>query len=185
MSILHVEKLRKLAPPLEAAPENVVDWAMAEKVYDLVFPEDFKKFIGVYGNVMWWDLFRPIYPRTESLDACRESKESVVRLLASMYSAKLWNENGEVVDIPPYPKPEGLLPCFLDTNGDIVCWHTVGEPDQWKVVVFQEGNLFFFPFDVTQLICDWVEHIPPASGIWRPFDIRPRQIQLAVLSRGT
>jgi hypothetical protein len=170
MSISHVERLKMLVPPLDPPPENVVDWAMAEQEYGLTFPEDFKRFVGIYGNVIWCDLFRPIYPKTQSLETCRKSKEYTLKILAGIYGARLWDENGEAVTIPPYPSLGGLLPCLLDTNSDVVCWHTVGQPENWKVVLFQEGNLVFYPSDVTQLICDWVEHVPPASAIWRAFD---------------
>ena len=64
MAASHVEKLKGLVPPLVPPPENAIDWEMAEQEYGLPFPEDFKRFVSVYGNVMWCDVFRPIYPKT-------------------------------------------------------------------------------------------------------------------------
>ena len=89
MAHLHVEKLRKLVPPLEPPPENDVDWKIAEQIFGIDFPEDFKHFVKVYGNVMWCDMFRPIYPKTESIESCEQSKQYVLRTLSAMYGGAL------------------------------------------------------------------------------------------------
>src|SRR5690349_17863842 len=137
MAMMHLQKLASLVPPLDQPPENVVDWGMVEQEYGLPFPDDFKKLVTTYGNVMWCDLFRPIVPKTDSLNACRKSKAYVLSLLAAMYATQLWDEHGNEVDIPPYPAREGLLPCVIDTNSDIISWYTLGDPDEWKTVLFQ------------------------------------------------
>lgn len=172
MTVKHVNRLKQLMPPLEPPPDNQVDWEVAEDVFGRSFPIDFKEFVRAYGNVIWCDLFRAIYPGSETRDACQKSRDYVENLLAAMYGAKLWGSDGKEIHIPPYPASEGLLPCLIDTNSDIVCWYTVGHPDSWTTVLFQEGNLFFFPCDVTQLICDWIEQIPPAAEVWGTLNMR-------------
>ena len=44
------------------------DWSRPEirSLFELAFPEDYKQFIHTYGNVIWCDLFRPVYPDTSS-----------------------------------------------------------------------------------------------------------------------
>jgi hypothetical protein len=177
MSLRHLDRIKQRLPPLDPPPESHVDWTMAEGVYGLAFPTDFKQFIATYGNVEWCDLFRPVYPRTESRKACEQSRASVLQTLDAMYAARLWDRDGNLVNIPPYPASGGLLPCVIDSNSDVLCWRTDGPPDGWTLAYFQEGNVFFYPCDVTQLICDWIERIPPATEVWgdptqRPFEIR-------------
>ncbi len=85
MSLSHVQKLTQLVPPLDPPPENVVDWKMAEDVFGISYPNDFRQLIHCYGNVMWCDLFRPVYPKTQTRAGCQESKEYVLELLSAMY----------------------------------------------------------------------------------------------------
>lgn len=176
MSIDHVKRLKRLVPPIDQ-PSHEMDWALAEEIFGQPFPTDFKQMVSLYRDSLWCDLFRAIYPDTETRESCEMSREKVLRILAAIYSANLWDKEGNLVRIPPYPSPEGLLPCLIDTNSDVVCWHTVGEPDSWTTVLYQEGNLFFYPTDVTQLIHDWIQQIPPAAEVWGKPD--PRNLRVS------
>jgi len=175
MSLRHLDKLKKLMPPLDPPPENSVDWAMAEQVFGLSFPNDFKQFVYTYGNVIWCDLFRTIYPETDTREACLKSREYTLELLSHICSDRLYDADGNVFDIPPYPSPGGLLPCLTDTNSDFICWRTVGHPDEWTTVKYSVGSVFMFPFDLTQLICDWIEQIPPADQAWSSYFLKPEK----------
>lgn len=166
MSIVHLERLKELMPPLEPAPDSVVDWNVARDVFGLSFPADFTEFVATYGNVIWCDLFRPIYPITKTLSDCQKSKDHVLEILGRMYKSDLLDEENRIINLPHYPAPGGIFPCLVDTNGCYICWITTGAPDNWITAKFDSGYLQVFQCDLTQLICAWIEQKPPASDIW-------------------
>jgi hypothetical protein len=77
----YLERLKTLMPPLPNPPNRDVDWELAEDVYGLPFPSDFKEFVATYGNLRWCDLFAPIYPITSSRKTCVKSRELVLDYL--------------------------------------------------------------------------------------------------------
>jgi hypothetical protein len=131
MAMNHLERLKRLMPPIDPPPESDVNWPMAEEIFGTRFPTDFKNLIATYGNVIWCDLFRFIYPETSDEPACRRSREDVIETLSYLCGGenRLWDESGQEIHIPPYPESGGLLPCLTDTNTGFVCWHMVGNPD--------------------------------------------------------
>ena len=173
MSLQHLARLKKLMPPLDSPPESVVEWSLAETGFGITFPEDYKEFVRTYGNVIWCDLFRPIYPATSTQQACEESKAYCLKVLSYMYKAKILGGDGKQISIPPYPALGGLLPCLADTNGGYLCWHTSGQPNEWTTALYYGGNAWFFPMGLTQLIADWIEQIPPADAIWDTHHLEP------------
>jgi hypothetical protein len=179
MSSIYIEKLKKAMPPLDPPPDNVVDWAMVRDVYGLDFPNDFKDFITTYGNVIWCDLFRAIYPETGTRQECEASRTDVLETLSLIGGDRLYDVDGNVVEVPCYPTPGGLLPCLTDTNSDFILWRTEGEPDDWTVVKYSCGNVFMFDFGLTQLICDWIERVPPADQVWGAVFLGPAKSVIA------
>jgi len=179
MASQHLERLKTFMPPLNPPPENEVNWKMAEEVFGLSFPLDFKQFVFTYGNVIWCDLFRAIYPETSSREACEKSREDLIETLTHICSDRLYDEAGNIVNIPAYPSPGGLLPCLTDTNTAFMCWRTVGAPHEWTLLKYSSGNLFMFPMDLTQLICDWIERKPPADKAWGEFFLKPERYGIA------
>lgn len=165
--------------PLSPPPDNTVDWALAEEVYRLSFPNDFKQFIGVYGNIIWCDLFRAIYPETQSRDMCEKSKEYVHEILAAIFSGELWDVDGNAINLLPYPSTGGLLPCLVDTNTSFICWITKGKPDEWTTVKCSSGTVCMYPFSLTELIINWLEQIPPADKVWSSYFFGPKKFGVA------
>ncbi|MCA9046191.1 MAG: hypothetical protein KDA69_17820 [Planctomycetaceae bacterium] len=179
MSLHHLAKLKKLMPPLDPPPENLVDWALAEEVFSLQFPTDFKQLVATYGNVIWCDLFRPIYPETDTLARCEASKNDVLETMSLIFSDELYDTDGNAVQLAPYPQLEGLLPCLTDTNSSFVCWHMKGNPDEWKLVQWYSGTVRFLNCDITQLICDWISQTPPFEDVWGTFFLGPKKYGIA------
>jgi hypothetical protein len=93
-------------------------------------PADYKSFMDRFGSgtidgFVW--ILNPfsrnahgnlLYRKEQILDALKELIES-----------------GEPSQYPLYPEPGGLLPFGMTDNGDTLLWQTVGEPDQWPIVV--------------------------------------------------
>lgn len=180
MSHQPLEELKTLMPPLEPPPENEVDWTMAEAVFGIRFPTDFKQFVLTYGNVIWCDLFRAIYPETDTREKCEKSRDDVLETLSIIFNDDLCDENGDTIDnLKAYPSPGGLLPCLTDTNSSFVCWLTSGEPEHWTLVQWFSGTVRFFECNLTQLIRDWIKQVPPAKDAWGPFFLSPKKYGIA------
>jgi len=178
MSQQYLEELKVLMPPLEPPPDNNVDWEMAEQVCRIRFPEDFKQFISIYGNVIWCDLFRAIYPETDTWEKCEKSREEVLETLAIIFNDGFCNEDGTAItNLRPHPNPGGLLPCLTDTNSSFVCWLTSGKPEEWTLIKWHFGTVTFYDFTLTQLIRDWIKQVPPAKDAWGAFFLKPENYQ--------
>jgi hypothetical protein len=173
MAITNLDRLVKLMPPLSPRPGGDVDWGLAEDVFNITFPADYKQFINTYGNVIWCDVFRPFFPNTTTRKDCEESRQQYIDVLSNMYKHDILDGNGDKINIPPYPANGGLLPCLADTNGGWVCWHVQGKPDKWTTVLYNGGTAWFFPMGLTRLIADWIERIPPADAIWDESHLEP------------
>jgi len=168
-----LDRLVKLMPPLSPRPGNVVDWKLAEDVFGVTFPTDYKQFIDLYGNVIWCDAFRPFYPNTSSRAECENSKQHYLDVLSKMYKFDIITGDGVRVDIPPYPTRGGLLPCLADTDGGWVCWHMKGNPEKWTMTLYNGGTMWFFPMSLTKMIADWIEQVPPADAVWHSEHLEP------------
>jgi hypothetical protein len=116
--------------PSPAVPvDGQGDWAAAEAALGLGLPADFKALIGRYGRGEFCDLLL-VYP---PFGECT---------LVGYGVHLLDDDRRERIDFPedyPYPlHPEagGLLVWGATSNGDRLCWRTVGAPDDWPVVVW-------------------------------------------------
>ncbi len=105
------------------------NWNEIEAQLGIHFPSDFKQLINVYGcgNILGsLEIYNPLTERgrnqiAESLDMLEESRE------ACEY---LW---------PIHPEEAGMLPWGDDVNGNIFCWLTKGESDDWATAQMGHG----------------------------------------------
>ena len=162
-------------PPLVPARDNDVDWNMAEEVFGVRFPTDFKELVHTYGSVYWCDLFGLFYPDTSTREKCEESRRYVQQTLDMLLSGSLRDESNEQIEPEKYQEPQSLLLCLSTTNGTYVCWHTVGEPDDWKVVEWDEGTIRSWDCNLTQLIANWISQTPPYDEVWPDFFLSPEK----------
>lgn len=120
--------------PFESGRDE--DWSKIEIELGTRLPDDYKKFIDLFGtgnlgnyfyilNPFAFNEFVNLFNQTqELLDANREVRKNFP----------------EAVPFSLYPEPNGILPwAFLDT-GDVLFWLTKGKPNDWTVVV-QESRL--------------------------------------------
>ena len=93
-------------------------------------PRDYKAFLDRFGtgnvsHFLW--VLNPV-SKNRHLNLLREM-EPILSALREL------REAGEPCPNPLYPEPGGLLPFGKSDNGDALYWLTIGEPDQWPVVV--------------------------------------------------
>jgi hypothetical protein len=113
-----------IAPP-EKPLEVDGDWREAEKVFGTEFPKDFRELMGCYGTGEF-DLgslmvFNPLS------EAGRKEIENGIWTLEQLRDGMelLWSI---------HPERPGYLPWGSDSNGNIFCWWTRGEPVDWPIV---------------------------------------------------
>lgn len=114
--------------PFEAPSTD--GWASVEARLGTSLPEDYKKFINLYGsgkiaNFLW--IFNP-FSSNENLNLERQVE------LQSAVLGEL-EEYGEKNPYKSFPAPGGVLPFGITDNGDVVFWRTEGETSRWSVAV--------------------------------------------------
>ena len=123
-----------LAPPpepQEAGRES--EWARVEHELGVRLPEDYKKFVQIYGSGMIDGFVVVLNPFSANrninlIEAGRLDREALAELRAGYpddYRHDL------------YPAPGGLLPFAITDNANVFYWNTNGEPDRWTVVVYE------------------------------------------------
>ena len=80
MRAKYIDKLKKLLPPPAKPPLNEANWQVAEEILGLQIPADFKEFVQTYGNAIWCDSFKPVYPGNTRRE-CEEYKAHLLELL--------------------------------------------------------------------------------------------------------
>ncbi|AUG77207.1 hypothetical protein CFP65_2373 [Kitasatospora sp. MMS16-BH015] len=121
------EELQQLLePPAEKWP--LPSPAEIEQAYGSALPTDFLWLAETYGSgeiARYLSLFPP-------LRAAEIGMRSGVHPFSAAPSE--YEEENEGLD-PAYLEPGGLLTWGFTQNDDVACWHRVGEPDEWPVVI--------------------------------------------------
>ncbi len=150
--------LRTLAslvlPP--AGGGNVVDWDRMTADYGHGFPDDFKAFMGVYGEGCFDD-FLGVFPPIE--DAYPGDASATVRGVTA--DAQLTAEHEE------YEEPDLLIGWGVTTGSDLLCWHAADtDPNQWPTVIWRRhwappDCWMRFDCGMVELLCRYVKHQIP------------------------
>lgn len=181
------KQLRKLAPPpLEpvatATPEQ---WQELEHSLGLALPQDYKQFVNTYGNGRFADflgVYDPFYqykhPQTEASYLIWIS-----RRLTGL--KKEWRTYPEyIAPFLPYPAHEGLLPWGFTDNGDTLCWQTIGNADNWPLILVDNKvseRYDMFSLTMTDFLVRWLSQqiepkifpndiFPAEKLLFRPID---------------
>ncbi|OAB34382.1 SMI1/KNR4 family protein [Paenibacillus glacialis] len=167
--------IRILNPPDK--PDNTGDeksWETFIKILGTELPSDYKKFIRTYGtggidNFIW--ILTP-FDQDENINFLRRKEEISG---AYMQSKQEFPKNFKH-DV--FPASGGILPWAFTDNGDELYWLTEGEPDQWKVVVYETRSSDYHIYSLTmtefiykvltrELICDaFPEDFPSENPIF-------------------
>lgn len=129
MSVSDVARL--ITPPNNPneAPQQR-DWSNIEAALATSLPEDYKEFINLFGtgkidNFLW--IFNP-FSQNENINLATK----VHVQLTALFELQAY---GEVLPYKLFPESNGVFPFGITENGDVLYWHTVGQPDAWTVLV--------------------------------------------------
>lgn len=158
-----MEKLLEiLSPPV--SPHNIGNkqaWEDFINTLGTELPSDYKKFIETYGtggidNFIW--ILTP-FVNDENVNFLKRKKD-----ISEAY-LQLKHDFPEYYKHNIFPVNGGLLPWAFTDNGDELYWLTEGEPDNWKIVVYETRSFenYMYSLTMTQflyrilmkdLICD-------------------------------
>lgn len=116
------------AVPFEVASSD--GWACIEKRLGTTLPEDYKEYINLYGsgaiaNFLW--ILNPFSSNENiNFEFQMDRQSEVLKALESL---------GEKVPYKPFPCPGGILPFGITDNGDVIFWETLGNPNDWSIVI--------------------------------------------------
>ncbi|GAA2685771.1 SMI1/KNR4 family protein [Nonomuraea recticatena] len=125
-----IDDLVALVPPPTEPVDARGDWHEVEAALGLALPADFKALIERYGLGQFVDHITPLTP-FGAHGLLIERAQGLLgreRPFREKYPAEC--------PYPFYPEPGGLLEWAGTDNGDALCWLTEGEPDDWRVVVW-------------------------------------------------
>ncbi|MCC9609496.1 SMI1/KNR4 family protein [Blastopirellula sp. JC732] len=137
----NVKLLTSLLPPPETPCCNWGDWDLVTSEIGSELPEDFKSLTETYGvatfcGCLWFHT--PFYFAGVDAPGVEEAPSYLAMLLSRFEEMDAVAGGRECVPFPQYPESGGLLPIGATDNGDILCWITTGEPNDW--------GLFFWSF---------------------------------------
>jgi hypothetical protein len=122
-----------LPPPPEALEsEDAVAWDRVERSLGTELPLDYKELLATYGSgavdgFLW--ILNP-FAKNHHLNLIHEGRAKLEALAALIH---------ETVPYPLYPNPNGLLPCAVTDNGDVMFWICSGHPSEWNLAI-NEGR---------------------------------------------
>ena len=127
-------------PPLD--PRNATgDWAALEAEMGLVFPDDYKQFIGAYGTGTMCSLFEIDSPFRLSEIYQMPAKEAWITRTGIYHELDRFSDSFSPYSI--YPKNSGLLPCATYGTTDIIGWLMNLDPNLWYIVYRDRENGYF------------------------------------------
>lgn len=148
--ICYLEKLQKILLPgnqvFETGSQN--DWEQPEGKLNIKLPDDYKKYINIYGSGVIDDFLWVLNPfcKNENINLLHQSKE----LLEAC--KELRQEFPEFFTYNIFPEKNGLLPWGLTDNGDELYWKTDIDLNKWEIVVFNGGDFYPFQMCMTEFL---------------------------------
>jgi hypothetical protein len=134
-----IETLIRAVPPPEA-PFEAFDgpWEPIEAKLGVVLPPDYKDFVRLYGNGYFMGFLGICVPR---------SRNPNIRLDTYLSSLRTALPDTDEAGYPLWPEPDGLIGFGSTDNGDYLFWLPRGPPEDWKVVIWDRGDLVFEVLD--------------------------------------
>jgi hypothetical protein len=129
---MSIEQLKRVLqpPPNPREVPRLSDWLELEDALGCSLPDDYRRFIEVYGTgriAEFLSIFNP-FSAHRYLNL-REQLRIQAQVLEELESF------GEVLPYKIHPVPGGVFPFGATDNGDVMFWVCDGIPDNWHVVV--------------------------------------------------
>lgn len=132
-------QILSVTPPVE--PQELpsqTEWRDAERRLGTSLPADYRKYVSVYGTAgfgasIW--IFTPT-----AKNSYFNLVDQAERLLAADRQMRDFVGRDEF-RLRLFPELGGLLPFGNTSNGDVLYWETIGEPDDWSVCVRESRDV--------------------------------------------
>ncbi|MBR7831399.1 SMI1/KNR4 family protein [Actinospica sp. MGRD01-02] len=129
-------------PPSDHVPDNI-SWKDVESHWGVVFPDDYKAFLDVYGP---GTIANTLSITAPSPDGSREHFGGYVSLNVPMDAEMLAELE---CPFPAYPVPGGIIDIGATPDGDTLFYRTASTPADWHIVTWNRGGF---------LADAWTEH---------------------------
>ena len=138
---MSIEALVSVMPP-PAVPFEAFDgsWEQIEADLRTALPQDYKDFARLYGGGYFMEFLGIHVPKSRNTNVLLVRQVYVVS-----YGFRDWDYGSSSYRM--WPEPGGLIAFGGTDNGDTLFWHPVGDPNDWRVVIFNRGMLEFEPVD--------------------------------------
>lgn len=128
---MSLNSLLTVLPP----PQNPVEVPTAEtwnatEMQLSRLPDDYKAFVDRFGTGNISGFIWILNPASQN-----RYLNLLVEMKPILSALRELRESGEPCPYPLYPEPGGLLPFGKSDNGDALYWLTIGQPEQWPIVV--------------------------------------------------
>lgn len=146
---MYLDKLVKLLrPPCDVDSDSIEkNVALVEKHLMICFPKDYFQFITTYGSGQIND-FISIYSavnRTAYYEMVKRECQSYCELRA-MFPKEYVHR--------VFPEKKGLFPLGRTDGGCLLWWHVAEDPNEWTIVVYDEGSWEFEEYDMQ--LCEFI-----------------------------
>jgi hypothetical protein len=178
-----LDGLKQLVPPPARRVDPPGDWIAIETDLGTSLPEDYKRFIEIYGSGAIVDQgFDREQNVGTGLDILVYNPFSLIpgwNLVRQTRSTRKfigegYREMREFYPYPPWPAEGGVF-CWGHTiNGDSLYWRTIGSPDNWTVVVKHGAAVRMMDFDFRMV--DFIVAVLTGKLKQHPFDVRFEKI---------
>lgn len=123
----NVETLARLLIVDEPVGDDL-PWPAIEQAWGVVFPDDYKQFVGLYGAGTFGDYLGVMAPFPQDHEAY-EAGHRMVPLDRAMLEELC-------CPFPAYPQEGGAIAIGATPNGDILLYRTAPKPQDWRIVTW-------------------------------------------------
>lgn len=145
---MSIEELQQIVPS-PAKPKRGGDpqsWRKLEKPLKIKLPSDYRDFCFHYGSGCFDDPGRLL---VFVWNPCsRHYAKDLHRTCADLRETRELGPRTANVPYGVYPDRPGWLPWGSDMDGNLMCWLTEGEPDQWPLILLTSDRTGFQQLDM-------------------------------------
>lgn len=143
-----IEDLLKLIPP-PASQLKTVDkhrWKKNEKALGIHLPTDYFDYVRFYGSGCFDDHGRLLIFVWNP--CARFYLKDLRRICEDLCWSRELDPRSTNCPYGVFPSRPGWLPWGSDMDGNLMCWLTEGEPDQWPLILLTSDHTGFQQLDM-------------------------------------
>lgn len=128
-----LDDLQRYMPPTGHVPDNI-SWDLVEARWGVMFPEDYKAFLDIYGP---GTIANSLSISAPSPDGSRDHFGGYVQVGVPLDAEMLIELE---CLFPAYPAPGGIFVIGSIPDGDTLLYRTAPKPADWHVVMWSRGG---------------------------------------------